>query len=279
MTATSSRSTTPTDGALGSWGSAMLEPYSDRNWTSGSLLINATDLTDVTKTWAEEGYQVNIHAIGDLANRNSIDALEAALKKICPDAKSAKALAKCQRQHRFRIEHSQILHPDDQRRMRKLGIIPSIQPTHATSDMKYASSRLGPDRIADEAYRMKSLLGIGPGPILGSDFPVEPPNPFHGIYAAVTRKSPATGLGLNGSSQGWQPEEALSLDEALWGFTGAAAYGAFFEDRAGVIKKGAFADWVVLDESIEDMDIEKLRTLKVRETWVAGRQVYHREKE
>lgn len=255
----------------------MLEPYSDRDWTSGSLLINASELTDVAMDWAQGGYQVNIHAIGDLANRNAIDALEAALKKVCPDAATPEALAACQGEHRFRIEHTQIIHPDDQRRMRELGIIPSIQPTHATSDMKYALARLGPERTAKEAYRMKSLLDVGPGPILGSDFPVEPPNPFHGIYAAVTRKSPATGLGFNGSAQGWHTDEALTLDAALWGFTGAAAYGAFLEDRVGVIKEGAFADWVVLDEPIEDMDIEKLRSLKVRETWVAGKKVYPKE--
>ncbi|PNY23845.1 amidohydrolase YtcJ [Tolypocladium capitatum] len=262
------------DGALGSWGSAMLEPYSDHDWTSGSLLIDAPDLTAVTKKWAKAGFQVNIHAIGDLANRNAIDAIEAALKQQCPDAARPEALAACQDQHRFRIEHSQIIHPTDQRRMRNLGIIPSIQPTHATSDMKYALDRLGPERVAKEAYRMRSLLDIGSGPILGSDFPVEPPNPFHGIYAAVTRKNPATGLGFNGSAEGWHTEEAITLDAALWGFTGAAAYGAFLDGHAGVIQEGAFADWVVLDEAIEDMDIEQLRTLKVSQTWVAGKLVY-----
>ncbi|POR33637.1 Putative amidohydrolase YtcJ [Tolypocladium paradoxum] len=257
------------DGALGSWGSAMLEPYTDHHWTSGSLLINASDLAALTGSWAAAGYQVNIHAIGDLANRNAVDAFDAALKLLCPDD-----LAECQRRYRFRIEHAQIIHPDDQRRMRELGIIPSLQPTHATSDMAYALARLGPERIASEAYRMRSLLHVGPGPILGSDFPVEPPNPFHGVYAAVTRKNPATGLGVNGSAEGWHTEEALGLDDALWGFTGAAAYGAFLEGRAGVIQEGAFADWVVLDEPIEDMDIAKLRSLKVRETWVAGKRVF-----
>ncbi|RTE74986.1 hypothetical protein BHE90_010549 [Fusarium euwallaceae] len=285
------------DGALGSWGSAMLEPYSDHPWTSGTLLINASALTDVTKRWAADGYQVNIHAIGDLANRNAIDALEAALVQQClneataqdasPSASDdatkqstndsqdqAKALAACQSRHRFRIEHAQIIHPDDQRRIHSIGIIPSIQPTHATSDMKYALSRLGLDRLSSSAYRMRSLLPAQP--ILGSDFPVEPPNPFQGIYAAVARRNPHTGRGTDDSPDGWHTEEALSLDQALWGFSGAPAYGAFLDGRAGVIREGALADWVVLDHPIEKLDIEDLRTLKMRETWVAGKRVYQR---
>lgn len=248
----------------------MIEPYSDRPDTAGSLLVNGSTLLQLGKSWASIGYQVNIHAIGDLANRLAVDALEAGLKESCAEGD----LAKCQAQRRFRIEHSQIIHEEDQKRIHAIGILPSIQPTHATSDMKYAELRLGPERTKKEAYRMRSLLDVGP--VLGSDFPVEPPNPFHGIYAAVTRKSPETGYGVNGSSDGWQTEEALSLDEALLGFTKGPAYGAFMEGLAGVIKKGALADWVVLDEPLESMDIEDLRELKVKETWVGGKQVYER---
>lgn len=269
------------DGALGSWGSAMLNPYTDHPWTSGSLLINASALTQVTKSWASRGFQVNIHAIGDLANRNAIDAFQAALEQQCggADGKSDALLAECQLGHRFRIEHAQIIHPDDQKRIHAMGIIPSIQPTHATSDMKYAGQRLGPERTGSEAYRMKSLLDVSP--VLGSDFPVEPPNPFQGIYAAMTRKNPQTGLGPDpeNPSKGWHTEEALGLDEALLGFTRHAAYGAFLEHSAGIIRQGSFADWVVLDEALEDMDVEKLRTLKVRETWVGGRRVYSRDEQ
>ncbi|PTB38901.1 hypothetical protein M441DRAFT_49268 [Trichoderma asperellum CBS 433.97] len=267
------------DGALGSWGSAMLEPYTDHPWTSGSLLINASALTQVTKSWASKGFQVNIHAIGDLANRNAIDAFQAALEQQCGRDGDHHHLAECQSRHRFRIEHSQIIHPDDQKRIHAMGIIPSIQPTHATSDMKYAEQRLGPERTRSEAYRMKSLLDTNP--VLGSDFPVEPPNPFQGIYAAVTRKSPHTGLGPDPEtpSKGWHTEEALSLDEALLGFTRNVAYGAFLEHSAGIIRRGSFADWVVLDEPLEDMNVEKIRTLKVRETWVGGRRVYSRDEE
>ncbi|CAO2649881.1 Nn.00g011730.m01.CDS01 [Neocucurbitaria sp. VM-36] len=258
------------DGALGSWGSAMIEPYSDKPSSSGSLLVNATTLSKLTHDWATSGYQVNIHAIGDLANRNAIDAFEAALRTLCPNSTPRE----CQAIHRFRIEHSQIIHPDDQRRMAELGIIPSIQPTHATSDMGYAESRLGLQRTKDEAYRMRSLLSLRP--ILGSDFPVEPASIFEGMFAATTRRSPRTGLDPNGGKIGWYPEETLTLEEALVGFTVNPAYGAFLEGKAGVIEAGAYADWVVLDEPLESMDLDALRKATVRETWVGGKRVYRR---
>ncbi|GAB1316256.1 hypothetical protein MFIFM68171_06466 [Madurella fahalii] len=258
------------DGALGSWGSALIKPYTDRPDTSGSLLVNASTLTSLARSWATAGFQVNIHAIGDLANRLAIDALEAALKDLCPD--ETEDLSACQSRHRFRIEHAQIIHPDDQERMHKIGIIPSIQPTHATSDMAYAERRLGEERTRTEAYRMRSLLDISP--VLGSDFPVEPPNPFEGMYAAVTRKNPHTGVGPPGYEGGWHVEEALNMAQALEGFTRGAARGAFLEGKAGVIKEGAFADWVVLDYDIGEVDKEKLRHMKVRETWVGGKMVY-----
>ncbi|KAI4598785.1 hypothetical protein KJ359_002677 [Pestalotiopsis sp. 9143b] len=259
------------DGALGSWGSAMIEPYSDRPDTSGSLLINGTQLAHVTKLWAEAGFQVNIHAIGDLANRYAIDAMTGALEAVCP----GEPPASCQARRRFRIEHAQIIHPDDQARLHAAGIIPSIQPTHATSDMAYAEARLGPARTAAEAYRMRSLLDANP--ILGSDFPVEPPDPFQGMYAALTRRSPHTGRGTDDQPGGWHAGETLSLDQALRGFTEAPARGAFLDGKAGVIKEGAFADWVVLDRPLEETDVEDLRSYRVRETWVAGKRVYQRD--
>jgi predicted amidohydrolase YtcJ len=249
----------------------MIEPYADKPSTTGSLLVNASTLTQLAKDWSEAGYQVNIHAIGDLANRYAIDAFEAAYTSLCPDLSARK----CQLRHRFRIEHAQIIHPDDQRRMFEMGIIPSIQPTHATSDMAYAEDRLGSKRTAKEAYRMHSLLPLNP--VLGSDFPVEPPNPFEGIFAAVARKSPKNGLGKGGSKEGWYTEEALSLNEALEGFTFGPANGAFLDGKAGVIKKGAFADWVVVDERLENVNINDIRHVQVKETWVGGRCVYIRD--
>lgn len=250
----------------------MLSPYTDRPDTSGSLLVNASTLTHLAKSWSAEGYQVNIHAIGDRANRLAIDALEAALADACP----GQPLATCQTARRFRIEHAQIIHPADQARLASTGLVPSIQPTHATSDMAYAERRLGGPRTQAEAYRMKSLWGLGP--VLGSDFPVEPPDPFEGIYAAVARRNPHTGKGADGKTdESWYPEEALSLREALVGFTEGPAHGAFLEDKAGVIQPGAMADWVVLDGPLEALDVEDLRTLRVKETWVGGRRVYARE--
>lgn len=262
----------------------MISPYTDRPDTSGSLLVNSSTLTSLATSWAGQGYQVNIHAIGDLANRLAIDAHAAALATVCPRSPSSSddhaatmaALAACQAKRRFRIEHAQIIHPDDQARMKAIGILPSVQPTHATSDMKYAELRLGPERTADEAYRMRSLRELGL--VLGSDFPVEPTNPLEGIYAAVTRRSPATGRGADGEKkEGWHLEEALSLQEALAGFTEGPAWGGFLEGRAGVIQEGAWADWVVLDGPLDDIEVEDLRSLKVKETWVGGKKVYARE--
>lgn len=258
------------DGALGSWGSALIDPYTDRPETSGSLLVNASELVYVTTAWATRGYQVNIHAIGDLANRHAVDSITAALRLLCP----SQNLRACQSHHRFRIEHAQIIHPDDQARMHALGIIPSVQPTHATSDMSYAEIRLGKERTTKEAYRMRSLLDVNP--VLGSDFPVEPPNPFQGIYSAVTRKNPHTGQSPEGYANGWYAEESLDLDQAIRGFTDGPAHGGFMRGKAGVIRRGSYADWVVLDQPLETLDIEDLRSLKVRETWVAGRIVYNR---
>jgi len=250
----------------------MLDPYSDKPETDGSVLVKEGPLTEVTKAWSAAGFQVNIHAIGDKANRYVVNAMEASLRTLCPD----EDLAICQSKHRFRIEHAQIIHPDDQERIRTMRLIPSIQPTHATSDMKYAEDRLGPERTTTEAYRMKTFLNQGLDIVLGSDFPVEPPNPFHGIYAAVTRKDPKTGQGKDGSPTGWHAGESLSVEEALSGFTTGPAYGGFMEGKAGLIKDGAWADWVVLDKPLEETDIEDFRHITVRETWVGGKMVYRR---
>ncbi|KAH8713034.1 putative amidohydrolase YtcJ [Beauveria bassiana] len=279
------------DGALGSWGAALLEPYTDDPSSSGFLLINETALTAVTRQWAAAGFQVNVHAIGDRANRAALDAFAAALRDHCGVGgggvgdKGDTDPAICEHDRRFRLEHAQIIAPSDQPRLRSLRVVPSIQPTHATSDMRYAETRLGAKRTATAAYRMRSFLDLQP--VLGSDFPVEPPNPFHGMYAAVTRRSPATGLGRRvdgddedqGKEGGWHEEEALTLEQALWGFTGAPARGAFLEGKAGQIRRGAYADWVVLDKRLggPGFDLESLRTLRVRETWVAGKRVYKRD--
>lgn len=256
----------------------MLDPYSDRPDTTGSLLVNASTLTTLANSWAAAGYQVNIHAIGDRANRLAIDAFGSTLKDLCPSTSGKQQdLRACQLEnYRFRIEHSQIIHPSDQVRMRELGIIPSIQPTHATSDSAYAGLRLGSERLQKEAYRMRSIWDLGP--VLGSDFPVEPANPFAGIYAAVTRRRPDTGIaGPPGSDGGWCVDEALDFDQALAGFTEAPARGAFLEGSAGRIQSGFWADWIVLDSKLEDVPVGEVRNIKVKETWVGGRKVFDRE--
>jgi len=265
------------DGALGSWGAALLAPYSDKQDIKGTMLVTEVQLTSVVKEWYEAGFQVNIHAIGDRANRAAVDAFEKVLGSDCDG---------CNEARRLRIEHAQIIHPDDQKRIARMGVIPSIQPTHATSDMAYAAARLGPERLAKSAYRMKSLFpltevtheSIGnkkyPGPVLGSDFPVEPPNPFHGMYAAVTRLNPATGTSPSGNG-GWYPAEALSVEEAVLGFTRNAAYGWFAEDRTGSIEVGKWADWIVVDTDIwADQTGGGLKEVQVMETWVGGRKVF-----
>ena len=248
----------------------MLAPFADNAWSTGSLLVNASTLAQLTRDWVGLGYQVNIHAIGDLAIRLALDAHSAALDSLCPHA----SRRECQAQHRLRIEHAQVIHPWDQARMLELGIIPSIQPTHATSDMAYAEERLGRQRTHDEAYRMRSLLGLNP--VLGSAFPVEPADVFQGIYAAVTRRSPHTGLGRGGEAKGRQADEALNVAEALLRFTAGPAHGAFLDAKAGAIAAGAYADWVVLDDALDDLDIEDYRHLRIRETWVGGKRVYER---
>jgi hypothetical protein len=147
--------------------------------------------------------------------------------------------------------------------------------------MAYALSRLGPDRLSHSAYRMDSFFPSSveynsskyPGPVLGSDFPVEPPNPFHGMYAAVTRLNPSTGNSPSGDG-GWYPEESLSVDQALQGFTRNAAYGWFRENNTGSIKVGKWADWVVVDRDIFNEPGKSLRDVVVKETWLGGRKVY-----
>jgi predicted amidohydrolase YtcJ len=266
----------------------MLDPYTDRPDTVGSLIINASTITSLTHSWAKAGFQVNIHAIGDRANRYVIDAFQSALSdpEIChaisSDTDSFAAQKACQLQTRFRIEHAQIISPPDLQRIHdELGILPSVQPTHATSDMAYAQLRLGPDRLKSSAYRLSSLLSkdsgseAGPNIVLGSDFPVEPPAPLSGMYAAITRRNPNTRKGPPGDIDGhFLPSEALTMGEALAGFTTGPAWGGFMEGKAGEIAKGRWADWVVLDKSLEDAGPDGLLDLKVLETWVGGRRVY-----
>ncbi|GAB6195228.1 amidohydrolase [Lysobacter xanthus] len=243
------------DGALGSRGAAMLEPYSDAHDSHGLLVIEPAKLRDVVARAKRCGVQVATHAIGDRGNREVLDAFEAALGANPGD-------------HRWRIEHAQVLAPADLPRLAKLGVIASMQPTHATSDMPWAEDRVGPQRIVG-AYAWRQLRDAGTRLALGSDFPVESVDPRLGLYAAATRTD-AAGL----PKGGWRPEEKLTAFEALRGFTLDAAYAGFDEARVGSLEPGKRADFVVLDEDPVAIPPERLKDLHVRSTWVDGRAVY-----
>ncbi|KAI5802998.1 amidohydrolase family-domain-containing protein [Geopyxis carbonaria] len=249
------------DGALGSHGAALQQPYSDAPEERGTMLINATALSSVTRSWARAGWGVNIHAIGDYAALAALDAMH--------DATAVGSDA------RFRLEHAQIVAPADQARMAALGVTASIQPTHATSDSAYALDRLGTERLGSSAYRMRSFLHKGIAVALGSDFPVEPPSPLAGMYAAVERRDPKD------PGEQFYLQETLSLWEALWGFTRAPAEAAGMENWVGRIEEGWEADWVVIPRKWGYGDGEGegsndwLRSREaVKETWVAGKKVY-----
>jgi hypothetical protein len=263
------------DGALGSWGAAMIEDYCDKPGNRGTALLNYTDLENLVKQvppasrdrlikkWHDIGFQVNIHAIGDLANHYALQAFNTVLPNTTSHLRNA--------HQRHRIEHAQILHPDDILLAEQMGIIMSMQPTHATTDMSYALSRLGPHRLANGSYA-QATFSRSPNTtlVLGSDFPVEPPSPIRGLYAAIRRLDPDTGQSPHGE-EGWYRDQRLAFPEALRGFTIDATYGAFQEQIGGSIEVGKWADWVVVEEigqGIEQGEGE------ARETWVGGKKVF-----
>ncbi|CAL1698062.1 unnamed protein product [Somion occarium] len=234
-----------TDGALGSWGAALLEPYSDDPNTSGIMRIEENELESLVKTWWDSGWGVNIHCIGDRANKFVLDIYERLLWNTSLPSDTIAS------QRRPRIEHAQIMRVEDLERAGRLGVITSVQPTHATSDMWYAEDRLGPERIKG-AYAYQTLLQASPNKILplGSDFPVEGINPLLGFYAAVARLD-VKGNSPHGSS-GWYPSERLTRMQALKGMTLDAAYASFADDDIGSFVNGKKADFVVLDRDILD---------------------------
>ena len=241
------------DGALGSRGAALLAPYSDDPSNTGLIVSTPEHMTDVAKRAIEAGFQVNTHAIGDRGVRNVIDAYEKA--GVAPGM-------------RFRIEHFQVVAPEDFARVAKDGIIASMQPTHATSDMPWAEARLGPVRIKG-AYAWRTVLSDGIRIALGSDFPVESVNPFFGIYSAVTRQDQE-----GNPPGGWYPEQKLTLAEAIRGFTSDAAYAAFEELSRGTIQVGKLADFTIVDGNFYTMPQSDLYKAKVRMTVVGGEVVY-----
>ena len=238
------------DGALGSRGARLLAPYSDDPDNSGLWVMQPGELQRAVEAASEAGWQSAVHAIGDAGVRATLDAFQAAL-----DASPKADL-------RLRVEHSQVIAPEDIPRFAKLGVIASMQPTHATSDMPWAEARLGPERVKG-AYAWRSLLDTGAHLAFGSDFPVEEVPPLLGLYAAVTRqdaKGQPTG--------GWTPLERVSLDEAVRGFTAEAAYASFSDANRGRIKEGMLADLTVYDRALR-ADRSLLET-KVDMTIVGG---------
>ncbi len=246
------------DGALGSRGAALLEPYEDEPGNRGLLVTPPARLGEIARDAVRAGFQPATHAIGDAANRRVLDIYETMEKEV-PAARTL----------RPRIEHAQILDALDIPRFASLGVIASMQPTHCTSDMPWAPARLGAARVAEGAYVWQKLLRAGARIAAGSDFPVERPDPLLGFYAAVTRQA------VNGEPPGgWSPAERLSRDEALRAFTLDAAYAAHAERDLGSIEAGKLADFVVLSRDImKALPVDILRTTVVR-TIVAGRTVY-----
>jgi predicted amidohydrolase YtcJ len=244
------------DGALGSRGAALLAPYSDEPTNSGLLVSKPEHIL----AWAEAalrlGFQVNVHAIGDRGNRIVLDAFDSALRK------NPKA------DHRFRIEHAQVLSPQDIPRFARLGVIPSMQATHQTSDMRWAEARVGPQRIRG-AYAWRSLLNTGVVIPNGTDFPVEEVNPLLTFHAAVTRQDPT-----NWPAGGWYADQKMTRQEALQSMTLWPAYAGFQESVLGSLTPGKYADFVVLDRDIMQVPDTEILGARVISTWIGGKRVY-----
>jgi len=244
------------DGALGSRGAALLADYSDDPHNRGLLVTSPEDFEVAVRKADGCKVQVATHAIGDRGNRIALDTYE----KVLGSHKDS--------DHRWRVEHAQVVSLQDIPRFAKLGVIASMQPTHATSDMGWAEQRVGAERIQG-AYAWQRYLHSGARLALGSDFPVEKVDPRLGLYAAVTRQS------RDGQPPGgWQPEQRLSAAEALRGFTSDAAWAGHDEAQVGTLQRGLRADFVVLDRDPLTVAADQLDDLKVLSTWVDGEPVY-----
>ena len=239
------------DGALGSRGAAMKESYSDKHNHFGALVTPLEDLQRFAEKIAASDYQMNTHAIGDSANYVMLDTYKKVLKG--------------KEDRRWRIEHAQIIDKDDFSYFNN--ILPSIQPTHATSDMYWAEDRIGAERIKG-AYAFKDLLNQYGKVALGTDFPVEKVSPFLTFYAAVSRKDTN-----NYPKGGFQMENALTREETLKGMTIWAAFSNFEEDEKGSIEIGKMADFIVLDKNIMEVEESKIPNIKVVNTFVGGEKV------
>ncbi len=244
------------DGALGSRGAAFFEDYTDDPGNNGLLRITPEYITKVSKAALAAGMGVNTHCIGIRGNRLCLDAYQEALKDY-PDV-----------DHRFRIEHAQIVRQEDIELFTELDVIPAMQPTHCTSDMRFIEERTGVER-AKYSYAWRSFIDAGHKIPCGSDFPVESVNPLYGIYSAVTRQD-HEGL----PEGGWHPEQKMTMKEAIKGFTIWAAYGAWQEDILGSIEVGKMADMTILDKDLLTIEHKEILETKVVATIVGGELKY-----
>jgi predicted amidohydrolase YtcJ len=245
------------DGALGSRGAALKAPYADAPGQKGTLFNDDAKLKNLMSRAAMDDFQVAVHAIGDAANAEVLDAVNELAETYKGD-------------RRWRIEHAQIVDLKDLPRFAQHGTIASMQPSHATSDHRMAVVRLGPDRLGG-AYAWKTMLDNKVPLAFGSDYPVESPNPFPGIADAVTRQDAA-----GDPPGGWLPEQRLTLNQAFAAFTTGGAYAAKAEDRIGSLEPGHFADFIIVDRDPFQITPEALRETKVQETWVGGQRAWVR---
>lgn len=244
------------DGALGSRGAKLIDPYHDDLNNTGLSTLDSTDFLGDLKLMFEKGFQVNTHCIGDGANREVLNAYGEVLKGT--------------NDRRWRIEHAQILNPEDFEKFRTYTIIPSVQPTHATSDMPWAHERLGEERMKN-AYAYKKLLSMNGIIALGTDFPIEDIDPLKTFYAAAIRKD------LSGKPEsGFQTENALSREETLRGMTIWAAVANFEDTLRGSLEKGKVADFIILDQDLMKVEESKLLQTEVLSTYVDGNAVYRK---
>ena len=245
------------DGALGSRGALLKKPYADKAGESGLAMLSSAQLKNKMSRAAMDGFQTAVHAIGDQANDDILSAIEELGYTYKGD-------------RRWRVEHAQIVDPADIARFAATGTIASMQPVHQTSDRLMAEARLGMDRLVG-AYAWQSLLASGAKLAFGTDVPVESPNPFAGLAAAMTRED-AAGQPFGG----WMPKEKLNREQAWNAYTNGAAYAAFAEDRLGSLEPGKRADFLIIDQDILLATPEQIRNAQVLQTWIAGRPAFVR---